>query len=495
MKVGGFIQLLTIGCKFSFEAVAWTVSSRVLAQNDSCYTYGSSTGAEGWVSDHNYYRGQYDADPLEWDVDLEAKAQTRADELATGNASNPSDSYATWPYSGENLAEGNSTQAAVVTAWIEEAYSLWDCRGNYEDVDGISQFTAAVWKGIDRLGCAESGKHYVCQYGSIHCKDKTKAYGGATCYGTTPSHLPNFRLEGCYSRCVACDNGYGPCAPSPPPPFPPPLPFPPPPLPSPPPSPPPAAEVLLDCVVQQDISAFDNASFEARFKEEFCGEVAQTATVSLSAVRVFDIQAGSVVVESRVAFTSIDNATAFQATVEGGNEIFSRNFTQEFGNVSIERVSTVTLETNSPTGPSPDEGKVPTEDTEETDSDDSEAVWNALVTMFIVAGSGTAFMLLIMAALHIQRATQDFSIIRNARGAPLSRKHRDSAFVGSKRRDSRTRVVQEVMMASWMRNTDEEGQSVILPRSITAKPFKPVDGPPTLKPTEETTMNPLFEST
>eukprot|EP00854_Cymbomonas_tetramitiformis_P006420 gene6420-7696_t len=166
--------------------------------------------------------GQYDADPLEWDVDLEAKAQTRADELATGNASNPSDSYATWPYSGENLAEGNSTQAAVVTAWIEEAYSLWDCRGNYEDVDGISQFTAA-----------------------------------------------------------------------------------------------------------QDISAFDNASFEARFKEEFCGEVAQTATVSLSAVRVFDIQAGSVVVlrlsllcpatetahgqvESRVAFTSIDNATAFQ---------------------------------------------------------------------------------------------------------------------------------------------------------------------------------------
>ncbi|KAK3258945.1 hypothetical protein CYMTET_32034 [Cymbomonas tetramitiformis] len=115
-----------------------------------------------------------------------------------------SDSYNTWPYSGENLAWAYANQGEAVKAWVEEEYELWKCEGNWEDVDGVGHMTAAMWKGVDLIGCANVEQYYVCQYGSVHCKDKDEPYGGAACTDTTPPHLPNFNSEGCYDTCVAC---------------------------------------------------------------------------------------------------------------------------------------------------------------------------------------------------------------------------------------------------------------------------------------------------
>ncbi|KAK3263849.1 hypothetical protein CYMTET_27375 [Cymbomonas tetramitiformis] len=193
------------------EAVAGGNSTARALQEDSCYVLGSSSGSEGWLNDHNYYRALFDAEPVSWDADLEAKAKTWADTLNEANSMYHSDCYNTWPYSGENLAMGYRTQEAATTAWIQTEYELWMCQGKWEDVDGVGHLTAAVWKGIDLIGCAQTGSYYVCEYGSVHCKEEGQQYGGSGCYGTTPSHLPNFNSNGCHDTCVACKNDQATC--------------------------------------------------------------------------------------------------------------------------------------------------------------------------------------------------------------------------------------------------------------------------------------------
>merc|ERR1712032_517316 len=60
-----------------------------------------------------------------------------------------------------------------------------------------------VWKGVDAIGCASAGKYHVCEYGSRHCKGLGK-YGGSSCWGTKPSHLPNSNSRQCSGgACVA----------------------------------------------------------------------------------------------------------------------------------------------------------------------------------------------------------------------------------------------------------------------------------------------------
>merc|ERR1712007_334387 len=71
----------------------------------NCYVYGSLSGPDGWIADHNYYRARSGAGPLEWDQDLADKALEWAVYLEALDAGLPhSESYEMWPGSGEDLA-------------------------------------------------------------------------------------------------------------------------------------------------------------------------------------------------------------------------------------------------------------------------------------------------------------------------------------------------------------------------------------------------------
>lgn len=180
-------------------------------------TFGTASGKAGWVADHNHFRTKHGAKDVIWDDDLEKKAQDWADNLKRVDSMIHSDSYNIFPASGENLAwgYGSSCSAAtgdggpklygggydqhcVVASWYGEYY-LWRGSGNWQDVPGVGHFTAMVWKGVDRIGCASAGDYYVCEYGSQHCKSHTGPgeYGGTSCWATTPSHLPNFNNGKC----------------------------------------------------------------------------------------------------------------------------------------------------------------------------------------------------------------------------------------------------------------------------------------------------------
>jgi len=176
--------------------------------------FGKKTGAEGWVADHNYFRGLHGAQPVVWDADLAEKAEHWAYKLSKGNTLQHSDCYNTWPYSGENLAwgygrcaskhyNGNYDLHCATASWYEEYY-IWNGVGDWQRKGGIGHFTAMVWKGIDAIGCASAGDYYVCEYGSSMCKTKGVQYGGSQCWWSMPSHLPNFNKGRCSGgACVA----------------------------------------------------------------------------------------------------------------------------------------------------------------------------------------------------------------------------------------------------------------------------------------------------
>ena len=50
---------------------AWTVAA---------YEHGTSTGIDGWLEDHNYFRCLHNAEPVSWDYGLEEKARYLADQ-------------------------------------------------------------------------------------------------------------------------------------------------------------------------------------------------------------------------------------------------------------------------------------------------------------------------------------------------------------------------------------------------------------------------------
>lgn len=71
------------------------------------YTMGATTGSQGWLDDHNYYRCQHGADPIVWDDALEAKAQTWADYMLESGMVH-SDSYS-YPNSLAATSSGDAT--------------------------------------------------------------------------------------------------------------------------------------------------------------------------------------------------------------------------------------------------------------------------------------------------------------------------------------------------------------------------------------------------
>ncbi|KAF4727409.1 hypothetical protein FOZ63_002130 [Perkinsus olseni] len=187
-------------------------------------SFEEAEGAEGWVKDHNYFRCLHGAEPVEWSTELESSAQAWADHLAgEGGTLEHSGSYSSAPYAGENLAMGygpapavcngtgsNYNQHCAVWNWYNEynQFMKGHC-DTWKDVSGIGHFTAMVWKGANKIGCAQSGDYYVCQYGHSNCMAEDpngSNYGGRDCFEGVPSKLANFNIGLCPEdgTCVGC---------------------------------------------------------------------------------------------------------------------------------------------------------------------------------------------------------------------------------------------------------------------------------------------------
>ncbi|KAF4677644.1 hypothetical protein FOL47_000104 [Perkinsus chesapeaki] len=190
-------------------------------------SFEEAEGSEGWVKDHNYFRCLHGADPVQWSTELEANAKQWAAYLAEkGGSLEHSDTYGAAPYAGENLAMGYGAAPAVcngssstntdfnqhcaVWLWYNEynEYMKGHCN-EWTDISGIGHFTAMIWKGINRIGCANASNYYVCKYGHTDCmtEDPNGAkYGGANCWEGVPSKLANFNKGLCPldGTCVGC---------------------------------------------------------------------------------------------------------------------------------------------------------------------------------------------------------------------------------------------------------------------------------------------------
>ncbi|KAF4697672.1 hypothetical protein FOZ60_000024 [Perkinsus olseni] len=153
----------------------------------------TNSGKRGWLADHNYYRCLHGAAPVKWSRGLARKARRHAAKLNAKYKKSRSlsevehsKSYLKVPPSGENIAfgkgrppEGCTTtsrkydQHCAVYAWWDEYNEYFvhlDGWTEHSDYRKVGHFAAVVWKGVDEIGCAQSGSFYVCQYGSSRCR-------------------------------------------------------------------------------------------------------------------------------------------------------------------------------------------------------------------------------------------------------------------------------------------------------------------------------------
>jgi uncharacterized protein YkwD len=115
---------------------------------------------------HNQMRAAHCAPPLVWSVEVAARAQAWADELA---ASGCAFEHSHGRY-GENLALGiagvHDDPREIVFLWYDEVAEYDFHRGGFSRATG--HFTQLVWMGTQRLGCGTStcrGKRlWVCNY-------------------------------------------------------------------------------------------------------------------------------------------------------------------------------------------------------------------------------------------------------------------------------------------------------------------------------------------
>ena len=177
-----------------------------------------------------------------WDADLADKAQAWADWMQSNGRMTHSDCYAypnplastsggtstgisgTYLASGENLAwaqgssgitktcdqyTGEYNQACAVFNWYHEYTDYWTDPSDadlWQSASGMGHFTAMVWKGVEKIGCAQAGAYsdgvyFVCQYGSDRCDQGTS---NTDCWNPSPPGLPNFNSYNCATdECVS----------------------------------------------------------------------------------------------------------------------------------------------------------------------------------------------------------------------------------------------------------------------------------------------------
>ncbi|KAL6745175.1 CAP domain-containing protein [Haematococcus lacustris] len=134
---------------------------------------------------HNAYRAAHSAPALSWDSQLQSKAQSWANNLASNCQLYHSGS-------GENLASGFASWADAAYAWYVE-YKQYNYNAPGYSA-AVGHFTQMVWLGTTKLGCATAnskcsqGVIYVCQYdppGNVNApqyfRDNVRAPSGS-CY-------------------------------------------------------------------------------------------------------------------------------------------------------------------------------------------------------------------------------------------------------------------------------------------------------------------------
>lgn len=116
------------------------------------------TWAQEMLGLHNEKRALHSAGALTWDSDVYAYAQAYADKFTCGGSLVHSGGQY-----GENLALGFSTAESAFNAWYSEGDNY-----DYSTATTFDHFTAIIWKGTTKLGCAykscDQGRYTICSY-------------------------------------------------------------------------------------------------------------------------------------------------------------------------------------------------------------------------------------------------------------------------------------------------------------------------------------------
>jgi len=151
---------------------------------------GSTTTPSGapttWTKSTNTYRCMHGVNKVTWDARLAQYAKAWADQSARGfSGSSPHDpKLRTEKYNGQSMGENmafrptNSALTAANAQWYNEVGECTNFPGCTETgafTSGTGHFTALVWKGVTKIGCAVSNTKatsgrfsgyyfYVCRY-------------------------------------------------------------------------------------------------------------------------------------------------------------------------------------------------------------------------------------------------------------------------------------------------------------------------------------------
>lgn len=150
----------------STSSAAAATSTASSSSNSGIYAEIASSGADAdfaktMLDLHNAKRALHSAGDLSWDADVYKYAQAYADKYQCGGSLVHSGGQY-----GENLALGTSTFDAAFNMWYEEG-------NNYDYSSGsFDHFTAVIWKGTTKLGCAYKkcdsgsypGYYIICSY-------------------------------------------------------------------------------------------------------------------------------------------------------------------------------------------------------------------------------------------------------------------------------------------------------------------------------------------
>lgn len=123
---------------------------------------------------HNYLRCLHGHPALEWDEAVASNAVHPANQSCDAGELHHSDSYAMDPRAGENLALGLASPERAAAAWYNELVQPGYVAGEW-GADaigaGVGHYTALIWKGTKKLGCASCASEkaggkivWACQY-------------------------------------------------------------------------------------------------------------------------------------------------------------------------------------------------------------------------------------------------------------------------------------------------------------------------------------------
>ncbi|KAF4746005.1 hypothetical protein FOZ62_009410, partial [Perkinsus olseni] len=108
--------------------------------------------------------------------------------------------------------EEDYNQHCAVLGWYMEYDEFYRCHSEVDwwklDIKNIGHFSSLVWTSVDRLGCAQHGDFFVCNYGNSKCNRRPE--DDRICLWNQPEAplLPNVnratRCNASYDHCIQC---------------------------------------------------------------------------------------------------------------------------------------------------------------------------------------------------------------------------------------------------------------------------------------------------